>query len=97
MLVKFLKTLFSSSKQENEKTAEPTAIEYQGFTIIAEPRQYNGQWQVSGRIERLDGDTKNVHSFIRADTLHDEAAAADEMFRKAKLMIDQLGEKIFDK
>ncbi|TYC64645.1 transcriptional regulator [Stappia sp. BW2] len=96
MLGKMFKSLFGSSEDGNKGASKATAVDYDGYMIVAEPQQTNGQWQVSGRIEKQVGDTTKVHTFIRADTLPDEEAAKAEMIRKAKMMIDQVGDSIFD-
>ncbi|ASP33984.1 HlyU family transcriptional regulator [Labrenzia sp. VG12] len=96
MLGKMFKSLFSSSGEGGKGKSKVQTVDYDGFLIVAEPQQNQGQWQVSGRIEKQDGETTKVHTFIRADTLPDEEAAANEMIRKAKMMIDQMGESIFD-
>ncbi|WP_269580641.1 HlyU family transcriptional regulator [Roseibium sp. Sym1] len=96
MLGKIFKSLFSSSGDGTKSASKAAPIDYNGFQIVAEPQQNNGQWQVSGRIEKQDGETKKVHTFIRADTLPEESAAATEMIRKAKMMIDQMGDSLFD-
>lgn len=96
MLGKMFKSLFSSSGDSKKSASTTVAVDYDGYQIIAEPQPNQGQWQVSGRIEKQVGDTNKVHTFIRADTLPDEEAAANEMIRKAKMMIDQMGESLFD-
>jgi len=96
MLGKMFKSMFSSSGGSGNGKSKAKSVDYDGFMIIAEPQPNQGQWQVSGRIEKQDGETVKVHTFIRADTLPDEEAAANEMIRKAKMMIDQMGESIFD-
>jgi len=96
MLGKFFKSLFGSSAEGGKGSAKAVTADHDGFLIIAEPQPTNGQYQVSGRIEKQVGDTTKVHTFIRADTLPDADGAANEMIRKAKLMIDQQGDSIFD-
>lgn len=95
MFGKILKGLFSGSPN-SQPPAKTEQVDYEGFSIIAEPRPSNGQWQVAGRIEKQAGDDLKVHTFIRADTLPGETDAANEMIRKAKMMIDQQGETLFD-
>lgn len=97
MLGNMFKSLFGSSGAGKQEAAvKGTAVDYEGYTIVAEPRPAGGQWQIAGRIEKTAGATPRVHTFIRADTLPDQEGAANEMIRKAKLMIDQQGETIFD-
>ncbi|CTQ60042.1 HlyU family transcriptional regulator [Roseibium album] len=97
MLGKMFKSLFGASGEGQTKSASKTApVEHEGFQIIAEPQSSGGQWQVAGRIEKQDGEETRVHHFIRADVMPGETEAANEMIRKAKMMIDQQGDRIFD-
>ncbi len=97
MLGKMFKSLFASPGEGTAKSAsKSTAVIYNDFQIVAEPQSAGGQWQVSGRIEKQFGEETKVHRFIRADTLPDADGAANEMIRKAKMMIDQQGDAIFD-
>jgi hypothetical protein len=95
MIGKIFKSLFGSS-EEGKSASKSTVVVYDDFQIIAEPQPSNGQWQVAGRIEKQFGETTKTHRFIRADTLPGETDAANEMVRKAKMMIDQQGDRIFD-
>ncbi|MEM8851840.1 MAG: HlyU family transcriptional regulator [Pseudomonadota bacterium] len=75
--------------------SEPAAApptDYEGFTITPEPIQAGGEWRVAAKIEK-DG---KVHQVIRADTLRDREACADVSLAKAKQVIDQQGDRIFD-
>lgn len=97
MLGKMFKSLFGSSEGGQAKSsAKATIVDHEGFQIIAEPQSSGGQWQVAGRIEKQIGEETKSHRFIRADVLPGEADAANEMIRKAKMMIDQQGDRIFD-
>ena len=44
----------------------------------------------------VDGETK-VHPFVRADVYHDLDATADMVVHKAKRMIDEQGDRIFER
>lgn len=95
MLGNLLKTLFGGSNGSKEPS-KTVSVTHDAYQIIAEPQSAGGQWQVRGRIEKeVDGEVKS-HIFIRADTLPNETEAANEMIRKARLMIDQQGDAIFD-
>ncbi|MET1411921.1 HlyU family transcriptional regulator [Roseibium sp. HPY-6] len=97
MLGKMFKSLFGGSGEGQAKAAsKTTAVEHEGYQIIAEPQSSGGQWQVAGRIEKQIGEETKIHRFIRADIMPGEAEAANEMIRKAKMMIDQQGDAIFD-
>jgi len=74
---------------------EPEA--YKGYAIFAEPVREGSQWRVAARIEKeLDGEARS-HSLIRADMLGDPDAAAAESVTKAKRLIDEQGDAIFDR
>ncbi len=97
MLGKMFKSLFGSSADGQAKGAsKAAAVEHEGFQIFAEPQASGGQWQVAGRIEKQVGEETKVHRFIRADIMPGQSEAANEMVRKAKMMIDQQGDAIFD-
>lgn len=87
--------LFGSGNREPD--AGPAAAEtYQGFTITPTPLKDSGGYRISARIEKVvDGETK-THSLIRADTVNDVETATTASLNKAKMLIDEQGETIFD-
>ncbi|MGA8259990.1 MAG: HlyU family transcriptional regulator [Arenicellales bacterium] len=69
---------------------------YQGFQIRAAPVGEAGGWRVAGHISKtVDGEEK-THRFVRADTCSDAESAASMTLRKAKQLIDERGDKLFD-
>lgn len=69
---------------------------YEGFEIRAAPVSEPGGWRVSGVISKtVDGEEKS-HRFVRADTCGDAEGAASMTLRKAKQLIDERGDKLFD-
>ena len=70
--------------------AEPT--EYKGFSITPQPAKEGGRYRIGAKIEK-DGKT---HDLIRADTLDDKAGADDASINKAKQLIDQVGDALFN-
>ncbi len=87
--------LFGGSGGGASKPAsEP--VSYEGFAIFPEPIAEGGQHRVAARIEKdIDGETK-VHRLIRADTISDHQAAVDASTAKAKQLIDEQGDRIFN-
>jgi len=68
---------------------------YKDFRIFAEPEKAGGSFRVAARIEKeIDGELRS-HHMIRADTCDAEETAQEMSTRKAKMLIDQQGEKIF--
>ncbi|TFL17327.1 HlyU family transcriptional regulator [Jannaschia formosa] len=75
--------------------SEPAALpseEYKGYTITPAPQKTGDGFRVAATIEK-DGRT---HQLIRADTLRDHDGAVDASILKAKQVIDQQGDRIFD-
>ena len=74
--------------------AEPrhNAETYKGFTITPEPQRDGSNWRIAARIEK-DGKS---HQLIRADRLGSEEDCATASIGKAKQMIDEQGDGIFE-
>jgi hypothetical protein len=92
----FLGKLFGGDAGEKPPVSRAgTVVEYQGFTILPEPFQRGGQWQLAARITKIvDGETKE-HHLIRADLIADPEEAQSSAVMKAKRMIDEQGDGIF--
>ncbi len=90
-------SLFSSLRSMFSTDTTPAAPsqmageEYRGYMITPAPLQDGSQFRVNGSIEK----DQQSHQFIRADVLASKEECAAEMTRKAKIMIDQIGEDIF--
>ena len=80
--------LFGGTKSA-PKTPDPET--YKGFAITPKPMKEGSQYRLSAIIEK-DGQT---HHLIRADTLGSEDAANEAALEKAKQVIDQMGDGIF--
>lgn len=95
MIGKFLGRLFGGS--DGSAGGGVLASEsYQGFEIQAAPVSEANGWRVAGVISKtVDGEEKS-HQFVRADTCADADSAASMTVRKAKQLIDERGDDIFD-
>lgn len=72
------------------------SVTYKDFTITPEPIPADGQHRLAARITKeIGGETKS-HHLIRADTLASADAAADAAIDKAKIVIDQQGDRLFN-
>lgn len=95
MIGEFLGKLFGGS----EKTSGGGVVAsetYQDFQIHASPVHEANGWRVTGVIVKtVDGEEKS-HRFIRADTCADVDSAAAMTLRKAKQLIDERGDRLFD-
>lgn len=91
----FLKSLFGRGSSSESKAPAPTQ-EHKGFVIRATPYQEGGQYQTAGVIEKeIEGVLKR-HEFIRADRHTSLDGAVEFTFAKARQIIDEQAERIFD-
>lgn len=89
-------SMFNTSQESTSDTSLSSKEEYKGFIIIATPAAEGSQYRVNGLIRLSEADEAREHTFIRADILPTPELCTQETFRKAKLMIDQQGENIFN-
>ena len=92
----FLKSLFAgwSSPQSEAELGEP--VEYNGFTIRAAPFKSEGQYQTAGIIAKDIAGLRREHRFIRADRHASLKDALGFSLMKAKKIVDEQGERVFD-
>jgi hypothetical protein len=74
----------------------PAPVEYEGFLIHPAPIRDGSKHRISARIEKEVGGEKKSHTLIRADTLDDHDAAVDASVAKARKLIDEQGDRLFD-
>ena len=91
-----LKRLFGGNVSGNS-TAKPAAsVEYAGFEIIPRPRQVANGWSTEADIKKTIGGESKHHAFIRADTSPTRDTAIELIISKAKVLIEQRGDGVFD-
>lgn len=78
------------------KSQDSKREDYQGFAITPEPAREGARFRVGARIEKEIGGTLKSHTLIRADTLEDLDTAVEASIRKAKQVIDEQGDRLFD-
>ncbi|MGF1756500.1 HlyU family transcriptional regulator [Photobacterium sagamiensis] len=89
----FFSKLFGLDKKK--KTVEVEPVEYEGYLIYPEPIAEGGQFRIAGRIcKQIEGEVK-THTFVRSDLLSSRQDAETFMLNKAKMFIDQNGDKMF--
>ncbi|MFZ1813625.1 MAG: HlyU family transcriptional regulator [Rhizobiaceae bacterium] len=92
----FFKSLFGFLSR-NELPAVAAAEEmHEGYRLIAEPQREGSNYRLCGTITRQMDGTQQSYKLIRADmfTAPDDASAA--FFRKARQVIREQGDKLFD-
>ena len=90
-MFKKLKDLFSKTPDSNYQ------IVYKDFIIYPKPKRTNGSFTTEGIITKEISGTLNEKSFIRTDTFSKKEDAMECVQRKAKIIIDELGDRIFEK
>ncbi|MEJ1160433.1 HlyU family transcriptional regulator [Prosthecomicrobium sp. N25] len=95
----FFKKLFGlgGGAEGGQAPAKPAGRqEHNGFTIEATPFVEGGQHQVCGVISKEVDGVRREHRFIRADRFASKDDAVDMTFRKARQVIDERGDRVFD-
>ena len=93
----FLRKLFGRGAEaaQGAEAAAPTQ-EHKGFVIRATPFTEAGQFQLCGVITKAIDGTMREHRFIRADRFGDRDTAIEMTMAKARQIIDERGDKLFD-
>lgn len=95
----FLKKLFGGGSADSVSDAGPRVAaedSHEGFEIAATPIPEGGQYRLAATITKEIGGETKTHKLVRADLFQTEDEAARFAIRKAKLVIDEQGERIFD-
>jgi hypothetical protein len=91
-----LSRLFGSGNRDSDTPPAREGESYSGFTIYPEPIRDGARWRIAARIEKeIEGESR-THRMIRADTLDSADAAATASAAKARMLIDEQGDRIFD-
>ncbi len=94
-LLDFLRNCLASESQETIGPENEATVEYMGYTIRPLPRQQGSQWLTAGVITKQFADGVKENEFIRADTHSTKDDADADSLGKAKQIIDELGDKLF--
>jgi hypothetical protein len=70
--------------------------EYKGFVITPTPIREGSRYRVSAVIEKEVGGEQKSHTLIRADVLDTIDDAQKASVGKARQMIDEQGDRLFD-
>lgn len=91
----FWKSLFGGGSAASvPKSSDP--VEYNGFTIRAAPFKEGANYQTAGTIEKETDGVRKEHRFIRADSHPGYDDAVTFTIAKARQMIDQMGDRLFN-
>lgn len=95
MIGNLFRGLFGGGADDNASGKAETE-QYEGFTLLASPVKEAHGWRVSGTITRGSGEDVKTHKFDRADTSPSREEAIQITFRKARQIIDERGERVFN-
>jgi hypothetical protein len=91
-----LKALFGGGGGGGPAVPAQATIEYQGYRITPAPYPASGQYQTAGMIEKDFPDGAKQHRFVRAETHPGLDDAVQFAVTKAKQIIDQQGDRMFE-
>lgn len=95
MIGKFLGRLFGAPEGSSGGNVVSSET-YGEFEIRAAPVHEGSGWRVSGVIVKTIEGEQKTHNFVRADTCPDADSAAVMTQRKARQLIDEQGDRLFD-
>ncbi|WP_306118306.1 MULTISPECIES: HlyU family transcriptional regulator [unclassified Roseitalea] len=95
----FLKRLFGGGEGEaparDETTDRAPDEEYKGVAIHAAPAQEGSQWRLAGTLTRTVDGEAITRRFMRADLVPSRDQAVAASLDKARLIIDQNGDSLW--
>lgn len=92
----FFKRLFGGGSDTSREEVASEPVTHKEFVIRATPFSEGGQFQTCGVISKdVDGEPKE-HRFVRADRFASRDDAVETTIRKARQLIDEQGEGIFE-
>jgi len=92
----FWKPLFGGGAKSEIEGKPGAPVEYNGFIIRAAPYKAEGQYQTAGTVEKEVNGVRKEHKFIRADRHASYEDAVEFSLSKARQIVDQQGERVFD-
>ena len=90
----FWKSLFGGRTESAETPGE--SVEYNGFTICAAPYKEGDRYQTTGTIAKEIAGVRKEHRFVRADSHASLETATEFSLVKARQIVDQLGDRLFE-
>lgn len=86
--------LFGGGPAKDAPAPEP--VLHEGYEIRPAPTRAEGGWRIAATIEKEVGGARRTHGLVRADVIADRDAAVAASVAKARQVIDQQGEALFD-
>ena len=89
--------LFGQAEGGATAAVAEDGIEHQGYTIVPQPTRQGSQFGTAGLIVKGEGEARREHRFVRADTHASLDEARQFTIQKAKRLIDEQGESLFER
>jgi hypothetical protein len=98
MMNKFLRRLLGGDTAQAGESATAAAESevYEDFELTAAPIKESGGWRIAGQIAKGAGEARRTHDFVRADVFPSQDDAVQVTLRKARQLVDERGDKLFD-
>lgn len=96
-LGEMLRGLFKPGVPAESEAVPGDAVEYKGFTILPLPRPQGSGWSTEGKISKAFPDGPRETHFIRADVNTDRNDALACCVLKAKRIVDEQGDRMFER
>ena len=91
-----LKRLFGGGNSETPGETAAEVTEHEGYSIRPTPQKDGGQFRLCALITKEIDGTVREHRLIRADMFASSEEAANAAMRKAKQVIKEQGDAMFD-
>ncbi len=92
----FSRLMGKGNTSSDQPDVEP--VDFEGFTIKPAPLKQSGNFVTAGYIQKTDDNgVMQEHYFIRADTHSDFQSACQHAVFKARQIIRESGERLFNK
>ena len=98
-LMSALKGLFGAggaAGEDGDRAAEGAPVTYGDYTIRPAPERTASGWNTAGFIRKTIAGEVREHHLIRVDSHGSRDDALAFSITKAQLIIDQLGDRLFD-
>ncbi len=92
----FLRRFIAPKKKKATPRESERALGYQGYTIRPTPNREGSQWFTEGVITKEFAGGVKERRFIRADIHSTKEDADASAIAKAKRIIDEEGDRLFD-
>ena len=92
----FFSNLFGGGSKEPKAAAVAQTETIEGVLVEATPMPEGGQFRLAARLSKDSGGETKEHTLIRADLFQTREEAARMAMQKARQVIAEQGDRLFD-